>query len=1102
MAVASRCQGGYVLLIVSVFLITLAVVSLTLMETTSNNRARVELQQSDELLNYVLEAGTNHARWQLAQNTTCTGFSSLATIPFGDHSYSAVVSPQSGSPLTVDVTATLSDGTARRYGDQVKTYEPSNTLVFQPIKDTFIEGESGHQDHNKGTDRHLKTNSQSDAEYRSLLEFDLSNISPGVKVISAEFEVYVESSTGTSDDVLIHRLTNDWVEDEVNWIERRSGFLTNWTSGGGDFSPTVMGSFTVDQVGWRSVDITKLVQQWVDYPSSNNGMILRSVTTGSDNEKRYASMDGSDPGLFPKLTIEFACECGTDCLAGELASGLTAYWAFDEASGTTADDSAGDLNGTLVGDSSWTNGIKDNALNFDGSGDRVDAGVLFPEGSPEITVAAWVYKRDSGDDRVITKSSGTAVADHIFSLGVYGTRIRVRLRTSDNGGTSNYDAGDIKLDQWTHLAFSYDGSILRIFQDGHLTAFYNVTGDMIASDLTTHIGNVNNADNRYWNGLLDDIRVYNRGLTVDEIAELAYVPYSCETDYVPDNKLAVYPAADASNDYDRGIVYFPPNALFGNTSAPSDGGWVAVGGSNVIFLLDRDGNEIATESLVGLSAFESITFVPTGAHSGKLIGIQGSSVFVIDPSTSPFTYEVVDLSSMSSSLKGVAFVSGGSQDTNLALLDSVGKRVLIVGQDWTALQSFSLPFTFGGVAGLAHVGGTDQFLLVDQAVDQVKSIDITGTLGASYDTGQFGYNNPRSVALDPRSCRHLLSDTAEDEYGVLNVKGTALYVEAYSTWSATQDNQWQSYDLTTFGVPPNSVVEILISNDDPGRERFGGVRSVGSTLDRTLELHEAEDGGADWYVIHAMTDSNGRIEHYSEQRDDTRFTLLGYWLQGTYQETWHQFAADDGSAWEDYPLNDEGVGQSQTAEVVIFNRSTGAQRLGGVRRDGDGAQRYVNLHEAESGGVDAATMMIEAGGDTDATVEIYAQNDSDIEFYVAGYWSVPPGDYVSTRTSGFDPSSPSATWTDWDLSSLGVPASAVVQIAMVNNSSSQETRLGVRATTSTLDRTIQLHEAESGGGDVVVVHVQADDSSTIQWYDESASQDHEFVILGWWVATP
>ena len=203
------------------------------------------------------------------------------------------------------------------------------------------------------------------------------------------------------------------------------------------------------------------------------------------------------------------------------ATGLIAHWKLDETSGNTALDSVGGHNGTLAGNPTWSTGTLGGALDFDGAGDHVDVGPILDSGTPQISVTAWIFKRDTGDERVITKASGTARSDHIFSLGVANTTIRVRLRTTDNGGTSDYDGGTISLNQWVHLAFAYDDGTLRIYKNGTEAESYAVTGDMIASTLDVVIANVDDSNNRYWNGLLDDVRIYDRALDTAEIVELA-----------------------------------------------------------------------------------------------------------------------------------------------------------------------------------------------------------------------------------------------------------------------------------------------------------------------------------------------------------------------------------------------------------------------------------------------------------------------------------------------------------------------------------------------------------------------------------------------------
>jgi len=211
---------------------------------------------------------------------------------------------------------------------------------------------------------------------------------------------------------------------------------------------------------------------------------------------------------MPETSIEY-----------EYNNGLIGLWHFDEGGGTTAGDSSGNGNtGTLVNEPIWTTGKITGALEFDGVDDYVAINHSPSFDVDNITVCAWVNHRDTGDDRVVCKSTSTAIADHIFSLGVYGTTVRVRLGNS----SSNYDATTAcPTNTWTHLAFTYDGSNVCIYVDGQLAGVHPYAGGPLAKlEWPVTIGNVNLTDNRYFNGIIDDVMIYNRALTADEIIDV------------------------------------------------------------------------------------------------------------------------------------------------------------------------------------------------------------------------------------------------------------------------------------------------------------------------------------------------------------------------------------------------------------------------------------------------------------------------------------------------------------------------------------------------------------------------------------------------------
>ena len=201
---------------------------------------------------------------------------------------------------------------------------------------------------------------------------------------------------------------------------------------------------------------------------------------------------------------------------------------------------------------------------------------------------------------------------------------------------------------------------------------------------------------------------------------------------------------------------------------------------------------------------------------------------------------------------------------------------------------------------------------------------------------------------------------------------------------------------------------------------------MGSLLERRFQLHEAEGGGTDVVVMHVQTDSSSQIEHYGQTTVDVQFILLGHWTCGTYVEAYQSFKAGGSASWRPHDLAAYGVGGGKVAEIVMVNNASGAQYEAGVRTNGSGLSRLLDLHEAEAGGDDVATMLVQADGTVTATIEVYAENDTNIDFYLLGSWSIPPGTFTETFTDIGSPSD-DATWEDKDLSGFGVPADAVVE---------------------------------------------------------------------------
>jgi len=180
---------------------------------------------------------------------------------------------------------------------------------------------------------------------------------------------------------------------------------------------------------------------------------------------------------------------------------------------STLNDNDGTSNGSM-NISDQVSGKIDGSLDFDNYDDYINVGDVNSDDWTAITVEGWIYHRDTGDDRVVCKSVGTAIADHTFSLGVPTDTIRVRLGTDGlGGGTTSHDtSGFITPNTWTHVAFSWNSAdaTLRFYGDGQSRGSASKDGDTIKnSSQVVCIANVDTVNDRYFNGIIDEVRISN-----------------------------------------------------------------------------------------------------------------------------------------------------------------------------------------------------------------------------------------------------------------------------------------------------------------------------------------------------------------------------------------------------------------------------------------------------------------------------------------------------------------------------------------------------------------------------------------------------------------
>jgi len=206
---------------------------------------------------------------------------------------------------------------------------------------------------------------------------------------------------------------------------------------------------------------------------------------------------------------------------------MVGWWTFDEGQGTTAVDWSGHGNHgrvELAGDPMWVDGYHGGAMDMDGSTSVQIPGESWSTIENEATLAVWLY----GDPAGVANT---------FNFGAFAGGSRVFSAHVPWGGNVYFDSGQTPgddydriftaainseyLGNWRHWTFvknAQTGS-KEIYLDGEL--WFSGTGMTRAMTGVTAfaLGSHPNGSNPY-NGAMDDVRLFNKALTAEQIAEL------------------------------------------------------------------------------------------------------------------------------------------------------------------------------------------------------------------------------------------------------------------------------------------------------------------------------------------------------------------------------------------------------------------------------------------------------------------------------------------------------------------------------------------------------------------------------------------------------
>ncbi|MDO8429065.1 MAG: DUF2341 domain-containing protein, partial [Candidatus Daviesbacteria bacterium] len=287
---------------------------------------------------------------------------------------------------------------------------------------------------------------------------------------------------------------------------------------------TIAATGTLANTGtlYVGVDLDGTSNEWLGF--------IDDVKVFRDNSARSAAQIQAD--FTARATGEGASAVLGQSDANEnLSSGLVGYWKMDESSwtqnctATSVTDSSGNGNNgkscpSTTGPAGGAVGKFGNAGSLDGTNDYVSvahSSSLNP--ASQITLSTWVYQAaDQNDKQIFEKGisadSTTGWRMRTVSGGAYAFQIPVT--SFSHGMTST----SYSTSAWHHVVGTYDGTTMKLYVDGVLDSELARSGAINSNSGSLTIGAWNSGSTAWFNGKLDDMRIYNRALSAGEVSQL------------------------------------------------------------------------------------------------------------------------------------------------------------------------------------------------------------------------------------------------------------------------------------------------------------------------------------------------------------------------------------------------------------------------------------------------------------------------------------------------------------------------------------------------------------------------------------------------------
>jgi len=311
-----------------------------------------------------------------------------------------------------------------------------------------------------------------------------------------------------------------WCWGSENWNSE-----TSFASSANRLTATQVGvaKWTDISAGFRftcGIQADSTLWCWGQNPEGQLGRGTTSAYSGTVTATAASTSGSTTCQSYEEGRMRFA---NSGSILAPTTSGLVGYWTMDETSGTTVADSSGNgNNGTMVnmdGNTDHVPGMIGNGLDFDGTNDYVNAGSgASLDDIGDMSACVWSYARP------ILNGNFATVLYKYDPSGQSGWDMYYGGAAHSNGNSGGAEPTQAVLEGWNHFCVvntdtGDTGASITLYVNGVVNPdngfAWGNNGNDAAYNLI--IGAGGTTPNDPFNGILDEVRVYNRPLTANEV---------------------------------------------------------------------------------------------------------------------------------------------------------------------------------------------------------------------------------------------------------------------------------------------------------------------------------------------------------------------------------------------------------------------------------------------------------------------------------------------------------------------------------------------------------------------------------------------------------